>query len=68
MANEYQTIKVRRATYRRLKLLAVQHDETMMDCIDRLVHESDSVKNNRPDATDDARRPAATDTTAARDS
>lgn len=52
MSNEYQTIKIRRTTYRRLKLLAVQREESMMDCLDRLI-DSDTGSDTNGVATDE---------------
>lgn len=39
MPNErYRTIKVRQATYKRLKLFAAEQDVTLVDLIDRVVN------------------------------
>lgn len=46
MANDYQTIKIRTATYRRLKILAAERGEKLVDLIDRLA-ESDTRSDTR---------------------
>lgn len=49
----YQTIKVRRVTYRSLKLLAAQRGESMLDLIDRLVAQDMNVASNVAQETED---------------
>ncbi len=39
MTDKYQTIKIRKDTHRRLKLLAARTGESMLDLVDRLAQD-----------------------------
>lgn len=50
----YRTIKVRQATYRRLKLLAAEQDVTLVDLIDRVVRQFSDTSSDTGAKDEDA--------------